>query len=90
MWLACRARCHGVYKRHLDESLFARQFRYDAARDASLSAICELRAQAAQLHSQSSLARGSGQHGPSRTRDVSERGASGASAARSREIGREK
>jgi hypothetical protein len=39
VWLACRARCHGVYKRHLDESLFARQFRYDAARDASLSAM---------------------------------------------------
>ena len=38
VWLACRARCHGVYKRHLDESLFARQFRYDA-RDASLSAM---------------------------------------------------
>lgn len=84
MWLACRARCHGVYKRHLDESLFARQFRYDA-RDAS-SALCELRAQAAQLHSQSSLARGSGQHVPSRTRtrDVSERGASGACGALAR------
>ena len=53
-------------------------------RASASSALCELRAQAAQLHSQSSLARGSGQHGPSRTRDVSERGASGACGALAR------
>ena len=53
-------------------------------RASASSALCELRAQAAQLHNQSSLARGSGQHGPSRTRDVSERGASGACGALAR------